>query len=136
MFCIQYFSMFCGLVIIIKNLNSINIRRPWPPLLISHFSAWPFLVLGHYFLHPGCLWLEIFKWVLMVHIIECSIRIYLFSAKYLHILPIFTWNYTKFNGNVANIRAICEVKLDKEKNTNLYRGKIFTLLIFSRSPQN
>ena len=41
--------MFCGLVIIIKNFNFINSRRPWPPNLISHlfhpglFSSWPLL---------------------------------------------------------------------------------------------
>ena len=40
--------MLCGLVIIIKNLNSINSRRPWPPILISHLfqhslflDSWP-----------------------------------------------------------------------------------------------
>ena len=48
--------MFCGLVIIMKNLNSINSRRPWPPILISHLfqhslflNSWPQL-----FLHQGC----------------------------------------------------------------------------------
>ena len=48
--------MFCGLVIIIKNLNSINSRRPWPPILISHLfqhglflDSWPQL-----FLNQGC----------------------------------------------------------------------------------
>ena len=40
---------FCGLVIIIKNFNFINSRRPWPPNLISDlfhpgfFSSWPLL---------------------------------------------------------------------------------------------
>ena len=43
------FRMFCNLVIIIKNFNFINSRRPWPPNLISHlfhpdlFSSWPLL---------------------------------------------------------------------------------------------
>ena len=48
--------MFCGLVIIIKTFNSINSRRPWPPILISHLfkhglflNSWPQL-----FLHQGC----------------------------------------------------------------------------------
>ena len=50
-------KMFCSLqvVIIIKNFNFINSRRPWPPNLILHlfhpglFSSWPLL-----FLHQGC----------------------------------------------------------------------------------
>ena len=49
-------SNVCGLVIIIKNLNSINSRRPWPPLLISHLfqhglflDSWLQL-----FLYQGC----------------------------------------------------------------------------------
>ena len=29
--------IFCSLAIIIKNFNSINIRRPWLPILIPHF---------------------------------------------------------------------------------------------------
>ena len=40
--------MFCGLVIIIKTFNSINSRKPWPPILISHLfqhglflNSWP-----------------------------------------------------------------------------------------------
>ena len=46
---------FCGFVIIIKNFNFIDSRRPWPPNLISHlfhpglFNSWPLL-----FLHQGC----------------------------------------------------------------------------------
>ena len=39
--------MFCSLVIMIKNFNFINSRRPWPPNLISHLfhpvSSWPLL---------------------------------------------------------------------------------------------
>ena len=34
--------MFCGLVIIIKNFNSVNSRRCWPPILISHFFSMAF----------------------------------------------------------------------------------------------
>ena len=52
----QVTVMFCGLVIIIKAFNSINSRRPWPPILISHLfqhglflNSWPQL-----FLHQGC----------------------------------------------------------------------------------
>ena len=42
-------SMFCRLVIIIKNLNSINSKRLWLPLLISHvFQLSLALDLGRY----------------------------------------------------------------------------------------
>ena len=44
--------MFCGLVIIIKNFNFINSRRPWPPNSFSYlFHPGLFLVLGHYFFY-------------------------------------------------------------------------------------
>ena len=41
--------MFCDLVIIIKNFNSTNSWRPWPPILVLHFfsmailDSWPLL---------------------------------------------------------------------------------------------
>ena len=51
--------MFCGLVIIIKNFNSINSRRPWPPNLISHLFHPGLLVLGHYFFYTRGVLVEI-----------------------------------------------------------------------------
>ena len=35
--------MFYHLIIIIKKFNSINSRRPWPPILISHFFSMAFI---------------------------------------------------------------------------------------------
>ena len=54
-----FLRMFCGLVIIIKNFNFTNSRRPWLPNLISHlfilafFISWLLL-----FLTLGVLWLR------------------------------------------------------------------------------
>ena len=46
--------MFCGLVIIIKNFNSIGSRRPWLPILISHLFSMAFLdSWPQHFLHQG-----------------------------------------------------------------------------------
>ena len=52
--------MFCVLVIIIKTFNSINSRRPWPPILISHLfqhglflNSWP--------QHQGCFGRDIYS---------------------------------------------------------------------------
>ena len=72
--------MFCGLVIIIKNFNSINSRRPWPPILISHLfqhslflDSWPQL-----FLHQGY-----FGWdTNCSRLITCSMSQYSYLGKY------------------------------------------------------
>ena len=50
---------FCGLVIIIKNFNFINSRRPWPPNLISHLFHPGLLVLGRYFFYTRGVFVEI-----------------------------------------------------------------------------
>ena len=50
--------MFCDLVISIKTFNSINSRRPWPPILISHlFQHGLFKFLAATFFTPGVFWL-------------------------------------------------------------------------------
>ena len=38
--------MFCGLVIIMKNYNFINSRRPWLPILISHLFQYDLFILA------------------------------------------------------------------------------------------
>ena len=49
--------MFCSLVIIIKKFNSINSRKPWPPILISYLFSMAFLVSGSNFFTAGVFWL-------------------------------------------------------------------------------
>ena len=50
--------MFCRTVIILINFNSINNRRPWPPILILHFVQYGFFkFLAANFFTSGVLWL-------------------------------------------------------------------------------
>ena len=71
--------MFCGLVIIIKTFNSINSRRPWPPILISHLfkhglflNSWLQL-----FLHQGCFGWDFISFLLLLPLFSFLSNIFL-----------------------------------------------------------
>ena len=107
-------SMFCGLVIFIKNLNSITAGLGCPFWFhiffsLAFFGSWPLLF------YTQCILVRIslfwkFKWVLVHCMDECSIRIYwIFSAKSItHISPIFRLNLMVM---YLIIRAICDINL-------------------------
>ena len=90
-------AMLCGLVIIIKNLNSINSRRPWLPLLILHLFTRAFLILSCYFFTPRVFLVVISLLLSLVdgYMFECFIRVYQFCA---HIYLELQWkNWIKNN---------------------------------------
>ena len=57
--CAHKITMFCSEVMMIKSLNPIKSRRPWPPISISHlFQQGPFSSWPLLFLHLGCFCLD------------------------------------------------------------------------------
>ena len=90
--------MFCGFVIIIKNFNFINSRRPSPPNLISHLFHPSFFQFT-----PGMFWLRFhffFQKIVLVKYIKakCSQldRIHPIVASYILL---------QFKGNLMQITA-------------------------------
>ena len=57
--CAHKITMFCSEVMMIKSFNPIKSRRPWPPISISHlFQQGPFSSSPLLFLHLGCFCLD------------------------------------------------------------------------------
>ena len=98
--------MFCGLVIIIKTFNSINSRRPWPPILISHLfqhglflNSWPQL-----FLHQGC-----FGWDKIITMQDTCIYIIYSNLVYM-IVIVVTKSLHSLLFNVTYFSYACSKK--------------------------
>ena len=92
----QVTVMFCSLVIIIKNSNSINSKRPWPPIFdLASFSAWPFLDSWPQLFSPGCFdWDTTICKSYTIWIIQCTIPVAI--AASVHAISISVTCYHRY----------------------------------------